>query len=92
MKKEELVTTAATTPVKSKTPADLIWEEIKDKQVELFGLPQQFVDMHCEPVPVEPSKLYLTARASAFLPSLEVALGAKYSVERVDKYIVVAKR
>jgi hypothetical protein len=82
----------ATAPVKAKTQAELIWEEIKDKQVDIFGLPEQFVDMHCQPVPIEPSKLYLTAKASAFLPSLETALGNKYLVERADKYIVVVKK
>jgi hypothetical protein len=72
--------------------ANDIWEDIKDKGIEMFALPNQVVSMYVSPVDVEPSKLYLRFTASAVLPSLEVAVGNKYSVERVDKFIVVAKK
>ena len=70
--------------------ANKIWSEIKDKPVEIFALPNQFVNQYCKPVNINPDKLYLIITASAFFPALEVALGKKYSVERVNKYIVVS--
>ena len=73
------------------TEADKIWEEIKDKSIEMFALPDQTVALHCVPVAVEPSKLYLVIRSAATLPSLETALGTKYVVELVDKYVVVKR-
>lgn len=69
-----------------------IWEDIKDKGIEMFALPNQVVSMYVSPVDIEPSKLYLKFTASAVLPSLEVALAPKYSVERIDKFIVVSKK
>lgn len=68
-----------------------IWSEIKDLNIEMFALPSQKVYMHCNPVNIEPSKLYLTTSSSAVLPSLEAALGMKYSVESVDKFLVVSR-
>lgn len=68
-----------------------IWNEIKDKNIEMFGLPDQFVSMHCHPVAIEPTKLYLLTNSSAVLPSLEVAVGKKYTVELADKFVIVAR-
>ena len=68
-----------------------IWNEIKDKNIEMFALPDQKVHMHCRPVPVEPSKLYLLINSSAVLPSLEVAAGKKYTVELADKFVIVSR-
>jgi len=73
----------------TKSPADQIWESIKNMPINLFGLPNQFVSQHCAPVQVEPSKLYLVSRSSAFLPALETAIAPKYTVELADKWIIV---
>lgn len=73
----------------AKTPAEQIWDDIKSTPINLFGLPNQFVSQHCAPVSVEPSKLYLVSRSSAFLPALEAALTTKFSVELADKWIIV---
>lgn len=74
-----------------KSEAGEIWEEIKNKPISMFGLPGQFVELHCTPVTVEPSKLYLTIRSQAVLPSLEAALGSAFSVEMADKFVIVAR-
>jgi len=74
----------------TKSVADGVWEDIKDSKLELFALPDQFVNMYCEPIAIEPSKLYLKFKVSAVLPALEVALAGRYVVERVDKYICVS--
>jgi hypothetical protein len=74
-----------------KTPAQQMWEEIKNLSIQMFGLPGQTVTMHATPVWIEPTKLYLTIRSSATLPSLEDAIKGKFNVELVDKFVVVTR-
>lgn len=74
-----------------KTVAEQIWDEIKNKSIEMFALPDQKVHQYCKQIKIEPSKLYLTTTATSTLPSLEAALGAKYTVELLDKYVVVSR-
>src|SRR5574338_78006 len=73
------------------TVAGQIWNDIKDKNIEMFALPDQVVNMHCHPVPIDPDRLFLVANSTAVLPSLEVAVGKKYTVEQADKFIIVAR-
>lgn len=73
------------------TEASKIWKEIKDKEIFMFALPAQLVSHYCQPVTVEPSKLYLLTTATSVLPSLENALGRQYVVEVIDKYTVVSR-
>lgn len=78
------------TPAVNGTPAERIWNHINGLPLEMFGLPNKKVSDYCTPVSVEPSKLYLTARASAVLPALETALQHHYVVELAGKWIVVS--
>jgi hypothetical protein len=73
------------------TEAGKIWDEIKDKPIEMFALPDQKVSKYAAPIPVEPNKLYLLTSATSALPSIEAAIGNKYTVELVDKYVVVSR-
>lgn len=73
------------------TEAGSIWEEIKNKDIDVFALPSQKLSQHCAPAMVEPSKLYLLTRFSAALPAIETACGKKFNVERLDKYVVVSR-
>ena len=82
-KKEETVVT--------ETEASKIWSEIKDKDILMFALPGQKVSHYCSPVVVEPTKLYLLVTATSVTPSLEAAIGDKYSVDLVNKYTVVSR-
>ena len=72
-----------------KTPADKIWDDIKDLKIEMFALPEQKVHQYCKPVAIDPSKLVLLPSAGSVLPSLEVAIGSKYAVEKQDRFLVV---
>lgn len=92
-KKKTADLTAEVAEVKAvlKTEAEKIWNEIRNLNVDLFALPNQKVNDHCEPVQVEPNKLFLLATASAFLPALESSLGTKFLVEKLDKFIVVSR-
>lgn len=73
------------------TEASKIWNEIKDKEILMFALPNQKVSDYCSPVLVEPTKLYLLVTATSVTPSLEAAVGSKYSVDLVNKYTVVSR-
>lgn len=74
------------------TVAQQIWNDIKDRPIDMFSLPGQTPAKYCEPVLVEPSKLYLHFTVSAVLPHLEIALKNKYDVELVDQFITVAHK
>jgi hypothetical protein len=73
------------------TEAGAIWNEIKDKTIELFALPNQTIALHAAPALVEPSKLYLLTRSSSVLTAIETAVGKNYTVELADKYTVVGR-
>lgn len=82
---------AATAAALENTTAGAIWSEIKGRPIDMFALPNQTVDMHCHPIPVEPSKLYLLINSSAVLPALETAVGRGYLVNLVDKFVTVSR-
>lgn len=73
------------------TEAGKIWSEIKDKNISMFALPGQKVQMHCQPVTVDPARLFLKTTSSAVLPSLEMAIGSNYTVELADKFVIVTR-
>lgn len=75
-----------------KTEADKIWEEIKDKKIEIFSLPNQVVSQYCKPSPIDPAKLYLTVSATSVLPALETAIGPSYVIDRVERFVTVARK
>lgn len=81
------------------TEAGEIWNEIKDLNIEMFALPGQKVDMHCTPVPADPTKLFLLTNSSAVLPSLEAAVNKdakgnfqnRFVVELADRFVTVTR-
>lgn len=79
-------------PVKS--TADKIWDDIKNVELEMFALPGQILSTYCSQVKVNPDKLYLEPKKNigALLPTLENVLIKKYTVERVDRFIVVSHK
>jgi hypothetical protein len=79
-------------PEAQKTEAEKIWAEIKNKKIEMFSLPSQIVSQYCKPATVEPSKLYVIASATSVLPALEIALGATFTVERMERFLVIARK
>ena len=75
---------------KVKTNAEKIWEEIKDKPLNMFALPNQKISDYASPANVEPSKAYLEYSVPALLPSLEGALGSVFKIELVGRWIAVS--
>ena len=74
------------------TEASKIWSEISNVELEMFSLPGQTVAKYCSPINVEPTKLYVTASVQAVVPALEAALGKKFTIERHQKFIVIARK
>lgn len=74
------------------TEAGKIWSEIKDLSIDMFALPNQFVFQHCEPVMVEPSKLYVVTKSTSVLPSLEASCGKKFEVDLLDRWVTVSRK
>jgi hypothetical protein len=93
MQKKVNKSVVSSKPVVSAPPpsaADLMWEEIQNLRIDMFALPNQFIKDYCKQIKVEPTRLYLQMSVSSVLPSLEAAIAPKYSVERTDKYAVIA--
>ena len=74
-----------------KTEAEKIWDEIKNRPILMFGLPDQYVLQHATFVTIEPSALYVTIRSSATLPSLESAVAPDFTVELADKFVIIRR-
>jgi hypothetical protein len=74
----------------TKTQADKIWDQIKEVRIAMYSLPNQKVEDFCEPIKIEPTKLYLQSKAGALLPALEEALSGKFIVDRMERYLVVS--
>lgn len=93
VKKEKLASTL------EGTEAGAIWNEIKDMGIEMFGLPGQVVSMHCNPVPADPTRLFLVTASTAVLPSLEVAINKnnkgeyqhRFNVELADRFVTISR-
>lgn len=93
--REEFVATSAASedkPVKEKTQAQKIWDQISNLRLDMFSLNNQFVHSYYKPMFADPYKLYLvsTTKASAALPALEEALATKYRVEQAERFIIVS--
>lgn len=73
------------------TSGKKVWDEIKDKTMDVFAMTSTVAN-YCEYVDIDPAKCYVTCKASAALPALETALGVKYQVSVVDKYVLVEKK
>jgi hypothetical protein len=74
------------------TTGDHIWNEIKDKNINMFALPGKKVSDYCKPVPLEPNRCFLVANAQAFISALEESIGSNYVCERMEKYVVVSRK
>jgi hypothetical protein len=88
--------TVVVQPVAPQTEGDKIWNEIKDKEVMMFAIPNQFVEQYCDPVPLDPTKCFLRFKVSAFIPALEEAIGAnkknaKYNLEVQNDLIIISR-
>ncbi len=75
-----------------KTNAQKLWEEIRNKKIEMFSIPNQTVGMHVKPKDLGPDDLYITLNSGAALPALEKALGPDFEVEVIQQYIKISRK
>ncbi len=78
-------------PAPVRSEAEKIWDEIKNRAIMMFGLPDQYVFQHTTFVSIEPSALYVTIRSSATLPSLEAAVAPDFTVDLADKFVIIRR-
>lgn len=78
-------------PAPVKSEAEKIWDEVKNRPIQMFGLPDQFVFQHATFITVEPTSAYVIIRSSATLPSLEAAVAPDFTVELADKFVIIKR-
>ena len=71
---------------------DKTWAQIKDLKIDMFGLPNQTVSGYATKVTIDPSKLFLQTKVSAFLPALELLLKDHFDVVQQERFIVVSPK
>lgn len=92
-KKKEVAEIAKPVKVEEKLePSEVIWNEIKDLPLNVFGLANQKVSMWVFKVPVPGKECLLTLKASSVYPVLEEMLSKSYDVDMNDKYVKVLKK
>jgi len=93
VKKQEKVVVAA--PVVAKvelTEAQKIWNEVKGLEIEMFALPNQKVHQYVKQVSIDPSRLFLIANATSVLPALELVVDKKFTIEKIDRFLVLTRK
>lgn len=80
-----------------------IWDAVKNRKVEYYGLPDLTVKDICSPLPIDPMSLYVSLKGPASLVSIEATLlservesftGEKvprFLIERKDRFGVITK-
>lgn len=69
----------------------LIWNEIRQVDLNLFALPGQILENHATVIPFSDKELYLILKSTAVLPALEQVLGSKFSVQQTDRYTIISR-
>lgn len=75
----------------AKTQAQLIWDEIKDLEISMFGLPEQKINNFCSPVFLDDKILFLNYKLAAVFPVLEEKFRAKYLIDTEGKMLKVSR-
>lgn len=83
--------------VKAANESDVLWDKIRNLQIDIFGLPEQYVAQYAvRQLKNIPDVIYLELKSSAVLTALEEVLhrysvekdfpGKKIEIERVSRY------
>ena len=68
---------------KDKTVAEKIWDQIKNMQLEIFGLPNQFIHLHCKPLFLDNNKIDYIKTSAGFI-SIYVGNGENENFKNID--------
>lgn len=87
---------ATTNTKKKKSFANAVWDQIENRTMELFGLPNQLVSQNVTRADITPELLHLQLKSQAVLLPLEEILktieyedGKTYEIENQTRYIVI---
>ena len=72
--------------------SDKIWEEIKDKKINVFALPAKKVSECVEKVNIPANQLYVKITVGAVLTALEETLGEDFTVEMAEKFTIISRK
>ena len=76
-----------------KDVADAIWEDIQNKPIEMFALPNQTIKDHVVKLSVPGAdQLYVKLTSGAVLESLEASIGKLYDIETAEKYVIIRNK
>jgi len=75
-----------------KPESEKIWEEIQDKEINMFSLPNQKIKDHLDPLDIPADRLYAKHRSQAAVSVIAETLGKEYEVDQTDKGYVIVKR
>lgn len=75
---------------------DVLWNKLKNVQINLFGLPNQKICDYCDPILTDPQKLSLKLKpakktATAIVSALSEALKPHYTVDLVEQYYIISE-
>ena len=75
------------------TEGQKIWNEIKNKKLSMFALPNVRVEDYCKQLDIEPNHCFIMPKVSAVIAGLEDILDKDlYTYETQDKYIVIGRK
>ncbi len=78
---------------KVRTDSEKLWSSMRNKKIDMFCLPEQTVEMHCENANISPTELYLKPKTPAVLPALEITFpNLEFEATHGNKYILVMKK
>jgi hypothetical protein len=74
--KKETPMTTNQPPAPQQSVADQIWAKIAHLPFPMFALPGKTVADYCKPVPIDPSRLFLSYKVGPVVPMLEEVLAS----------------
>lgn len=76
------------------TQPELIWQEIKNISLNLYGMPGKTVEEHFQHIIMSPTDLYLKQTSVAPLAASTLAdlLEPKFNVDLSGSYIIIARK
>lgn len=76
----------------TQTESSKIWNEIKNKPLNMFALQGMTVGKYCKPKELDPNRCFLQYTATAAIPAVEEAVKDKYDFEVAGQYIIVSRK
>jgi hypothetical protein len=86
-----------TSPQAEVTLSDLIWDKIKEVDLEVAALPNQTIEKHTSRVPLDFAKVHLIPKSGQVVPLIETKVHGKhwdrdhsFNVTTEERFVVVS--